>query len=105
MRIPRVMLPRTSPEIYALYWNPMNWNSMALARRKKGQDVASTGPKLKLVPVRLALVAACASWSTVMPSAYLGRFAENVPASNVRSPNTAIRIQPDPEDRQPRDDR
>ena len=72
----------------------MNWNSIALASRKNGHVVASTGPKLKLVPVRLASVAALASWSVVIPSAYLGRFAANVPASNVRSPNTAIRIQP-----------
>ena len=33
--------------MYALYWKPMNWNSIAPASRKKGQLVADTGPKSK----------------------------------------------------------
>ena len=87
-------LPRTSPEMYALYWNPMNWKSITPAMRKKGQVRPSTGPKLKLVPVRPASLAAFASWPTVVPLAYFGRLAAKVPASKVRSPATAITIQP-----------
>ena len=44
--MPRLTLPRTSPEMYAEYWKPMNWKSIALAMSISGQEVPDTGPKL-----------------------------------------------------------
>ena len=52
--------PRTSPEMYAEYWNPMNWKSMALAMNMRGHEVAESGPKENPL-VRCALLAAALS--------------------------------------------
>ena len=35
------MFPRTSPAMYALYWNPMYWNSSTPIRNGEARDVPS----------------------------------------------------------------
>ena len=93
MRIPRLTLPRTSPEMYAEYWKPMNWKSITPAININGQEVSDDGPKLN-PDVRPAPAAAVDSCSTVTPLAYFGRFAANVAASKNKSPKTPISAQP-----------
>src|SRR2546426_81077 len=94
MSTPRLTLPRTSPLMYAEYWNPMNWNSITLAMNITGHEVSDSGPKLNESPVSPASVAAFASESTVVPFANFGRFVANWPASKKTRPKTAMSAQP-----------
>ena len=93
MRMPLFTLPRTSPEMYAEYWKPMNWKSMTPAMNMTGQLRPFTGPKLKPL-VSPAVAAAAASWSTVTPFVYFGRLAANCAGSKKTRPRSAIRAQP-----------
>ncbi len=64
---PRLTLPRTSPAMYAEYWNPMNWNSR-IESMNGNTVVEKMEPRKSCVgPGRNAALPDAAIWSAVTP--------------------------------------
>src|SRR5689334_3939775 len=83
-RTPRLTLPRTSPAMYALYWNPMNWNSSTAHMRAKLEMCQSTPPPVVSSPLECA---EATSEDCVTPK-LARRLRVNAPWLNTIMPNT-----------------
>src|SRR5215467_218536 len=87
IRMPRLMLPLTSPAMYAEYWNPMYWNSTTLIR-----NGSTAVLKLMPCPTTLPVTAALCSAATVIP-VYFGRLASKLERCTNASPATHMTTQ------------